>query len=167
VQLAETRDDDARRNLEALCLDPVENWQAAHWFASLPQPMRRAHAERTGVLLLTSETDFAFGCGASVSPYRWVLVVSTAGLELMENNEFKLALRDDRHVRATSGPYWTWQQSYDRTAAAQGPLFAKRSPGKGQTGGDLWLPSTSWRYVGPVLEPMNEPLRATDVNRGP
>jgi hypothetical protein len=156
-------------HMRALCRDPVQNGDAARWFAGLPVQDKRAHAAKAGVILLETSggQEFAFGCGAAVSPYPWVFSCSDPRLEVSGDNAFVLAYRDDELVKATWGAHWTWGQSYDVLPAESGPLFAKRPPGKGQAGGDLWIPATSWKYVGPQLERSNTTLKATDVNRGP
>lgn len=169
-------DPQTERSLAALCSDPVSNGDAARWFASLPLSTQRVHAELVGVVLLIAPSAprpacardaeaFAWGCGASRSPYPWVFVTSKERLELSGENSFTLASRDDEFVAASKGCYWAWGQSYDRLESASGPLFAKRSPGKGQSGNDLWISATSWRYVGPRLEARPGTLKAADVNQ--
>lgn len=175
-QFEPPRDPQVERLLAAFCSDPVGNADAARWFASLPLPTQRAYAGRIGVVLLIATIapadasardteEFAWGCGASRSPYPWVFVISKGRLDLSGDNSFHLVLRDDAFVRAVTGPYWVSTQSYDRLESATGPLFAKRPSGKGQAGNDLWIPATSWRYVGPKLEIQPGMLKATEVNR--
>jgi hypothetical protein len=155
--------------MRALCQDPVQNGDAARWFAALPVQIKRVHAAKAGVILLETSggQEFAFGCSAAASPYPWVFICSDSRLELSGDNTFVLALRDDEFVKATWGAHWIWGQSYDVLSSPSGPLFAKRPPGKGQAGGDLWIPATSWNYVGPQLERSKTTLKAADVNRGP
>jgi hypothetical protein len=140
--------------LDAFKEDPVGNYGAAYWFAKLPLDKKRGFAEKIGKILLTSSnsSDFAFGIGADKSPYPWVINCGKQTITLSGENWFTLNYRDDKYVKGKWGTYWVAGQSYDTVIERGVPIFRKRAVEKGQSGSDLWIPATSWEYVGPPLK---------------
>jgi hypothetical protein len=140
--------------LDAFKKDPVGNYNAAYWFAKLPLGEKRKFAEKIGKILLTSpnSSDFAFGIGADKSPYPWVINCGEQTTVLSGENSFTLNYRDDKYVKGEWGTYWVAAQSYDTVLKGGVPIFIKQAVEKGQSGFDLWIPSSGWQYVGPSLE---------------
>jgi hypothetical protein len=151
--------DDAA-SLENLRDAPHESAAAVGWFASLPSEQRRAKAQQLGMIVLDSDDrdTFVVAFGATRSPYPWALFVSPRRIELCAGNRFAYAAEtDSSQAGRVQGICWSFKTAYDTTYHAGHIRFQR--PAAGESGMELWLGETGWKYVGPALERLGDQTR--------